>query len=82
MEKNKKSDIICLGEKMFKEYREKRNFTQEELAELIDVSTRTIQRIENKETNPKIKTLRKLIHILKIKDEDIIKIIKYELLEK
>lgn len=66
---------------MFKMYREKRNYTQEELAELTEVSTRTIQRIENKETNPSIKTFRKLINILKINDTDIATIVKNELIE-
>lgn len=67
---------------MIKSYREKRNYSQEELAELIEVSTRTIQRIENKECNPSIKTLKKLINILKINDNDIAYLIKNELLDK
>lgn len=67
---------------MFEKYRKKRNYTQEELAELIDVSTRTIQRIEKKDTNPSVITFRKLINILKISDEDIVHIVKYELIDK
>ncbi len=67
---------------MFKRYRELKGYTQEELAEIIEVNPRTIQRIENKETNPKIKTFRKLIKILQISDEDISYIIKHELIEK
>lgn len=67
---------------MFKKYRELKGYTQEELAEIIEVNPRTIQRIENKETNPKIKTFRKLIKILQISDEDISYIIKHELIEK
>ena len=67
---------------MFEKYRKKRNYTQEELAELIHVSTRTIQRKEKKDTNPSIATLRKLINILKITDEDLVHIIKYDLLNK
>lgn len=67
---------------MFKRYRELKGYTQEELAEIIEVNPRTIQRIENKETNPKIKTFRKLIKILQISDEDINYIIKHELIEK
>lgn len=66
---------------MFKKYREERKYTQEQLAEIIDVNTRTIQRIENKETNPSIKTFRKLINILKINDKDIAYIVKKELIE-
>lgn len=67
---------------MFKRYRELKGYTQEELAEIIEVNPRTIQRIENKETNPKIKTFRKLIKILQISDKDISYIIKHELIEK
>ena len=67
---------------MFKEYREKHKYTQEQLAELIEVSARTIQRIENKEVNPNIKNFRKLINVLKITDEDIAYIVKNELIEK
>ena len=44
---------------MFKSYREKMNYTQEELSEMIDISTRSLQRIENGENNPSIKTFRK-----------------------
>ena len=69
-------------DKMFKEYREKHKYTQEQLAELIEVSARTIQRIENKEVNPNIKNFRKLINVLKITDEDIAYIVKNELIEK
>lgn len=66
---------------MFKEYREKNNYTQEQLSEIIEISTRTLQRIENKENNPSIKTFRKLINILNISDEDIAFIVKNELVE-
>lgn len=66
---------------MFKEYREKNNYTQEELSEKLDVSTRTLQRIENKENNPSIKTFRKLISILNITDSDIAYIVKNELID-
>lgn len=57
---------------MLREYRKKRKLTQEKLAELIDVDTRTIQRIESGDCDPSLKTLRKLINILQISDEDII----------
>lgn len=66
---------------MFKEYREKNNYTQEELSEKLDVSTRTLQRIENKENNPSVKTFRKLISILNITDSDIAYIVKNELID-
>ena len=65
----------------FKTYRDTMKLTQEELAELLEISPRQLQRIENKESNPSIKTFRKLIKVLKITDADILKIVKEELLE-
>ena len=67
---------------MFKKYREINNYTQEELSELVGVSTRTLQRIENKENNPSVITFKKLIDVLNIKDEDIAFIVKNELIDK
>ena len=61
---------------MFKEYRKMREYTQEQLAELTELDTRTIQRIENNETKPTIETFKKLVNILKIEDKDILKYIK------
>ena len=61
---------------MIKEYRIKEGLTQEELAEKLDITPRQVQRIENNQSKPSIKTLQLLIKILKIKDEDIVKIIK------
>ena len=66
---------------MFKEYREKNNYTKEQLSEKLEISTRTLQRIENRENNPSIKTLKKLINILNISDSDIAYIIKNELID-
>lgn len=66
---------------MFKKYREKYNYTQEELSEKLGISTRTLQRIENKENNPSVKTFRKLINILHINDDDIAYIVKNELID-
>lgn len=60
---------------MIEEYRKKRGYTQEELAELLEISPRQLQRIENKQSETKLSTLRKIIKILKIENEDIIKII-------
>ena len=70
-----KNDIICPVIRMFKKYREKNNYTQEELSEKIDISTRSLQRI-----NPSFKTFRKLINILNITDTDIAYIVKHELI--
>ena len=61
---------------MIKEYRIKRNITQEQLAEIIGISPRQIQRIENNQSQPSLETLKKLIKILAISDKDIIKIMK------
>ena len=58
------------------------NYTQEELSEILDISTRSLQRIENKENNPSLKTFRKLIKTLNISDKDIAYIVKHELIEK
>jgi len=61
---------------MIEKYRKKMGYTQEELAELLDISPRQLQRIENKQSETKLSTLRKIIKILKINDQDIIKIVK------
>ena len=59
---------------MIKEYRKKRGFTQEGLAEKLNISTRQLQRIEKDETKTTIETLRKIRKILSISDEDMVKI--------
>lgn len=64
-----------MGE-IIRKYRIKRKYTQEELAELLDISTRQLQRIENGESITKISTLKKVINLLKIDDKDIILMIK------
>lgn len=61
---------------MFKKYRMKAGLTQEELAEMIEISWRQMQRIETKKNEPSVKTLRKLIMVLKIKDKDVLKYLK------
>lgn len=60
---------------MFKEYRIKRKLTQEQLADLTNLDTRTIQRVENNERIPSIETFAKLVKALDITDEDVIKYI-------
>ena len=59
---------------MIKEYRKKRGFTQEGLAEKLNISTRQLQRIEKDETKTTIETLRKIRKILAISDEDMVKV--------
>ncbi len=61
---------------MFKEYRIKRGYTQEKLAELTDIDPRNIQRIENENHLPNIISFAKLVLVLEISDEDIIKYLK------
>lgn len=59
---------------MIKEYRKKRGFTQEQLAEKLNISTRHLQRIEKDETKTTITMLKKVRIILQIPDEDMAKI--------
>ena len=69
-------DIIVGGEIMIKEYRIKMKYTQEQLAEIINISPRQLQRIEKNEDRTKIETIRKLIYALHIPDKEILKYIK------
>lgn len=64
-----------MGE-IIRNYRTKRKYTQEELAEILEISTRQLQRIENGESITKISTLKKVINVLKIEDKDILKMLK------
>ncbi len=59
---------------MIKEYRKKRGLTQEQLAEILYMSTRQIQRIEKNETATTIETLKKLKEALDIPDFEMVKI--------
>lgn len=58
---------------MIKEYRIKNGFSQEELAEKIDISWRHLQRLEHNESKTTVKTLKKIIKVLNVSDEDILK---------
>ncbi|WP_242203062.1 helix-turn-helix domain-containing protein [Aestuariivivens insulae] len=55
-----------------KELRNRKGLSQEDLAEESGLSLRTIQRIENSETEPRGDTLRKLAEALNCSPEDII----------
>lgn len=57
---------------MIKQYRIKKGYTQEELAELVNLSTRQLQRIEENEERTKIKTLKQIIKVLQIPENEII----------
>lgn len=61
---------------MIKENRIKKQYTQEQLAEIIDISPRQMQRIEKDENKTKLETLKKIIKVLQIPDEEIIEYIK------
>lgn len=61
---------------MIRENRKKQGYSQEELAEKINLSVRQIQRIEENEDKTKIVTLKKLIKILQIPDADIVEFMK------
>lgn len=63
---------------MIKENRLKKEYTQEELAEIIQISPRQLQRIEKNEGKTKIETLRKIIKVLQIPDKEILEYIKKE----
>lgn len=61
---------------MIRKYRKLKEYTQEELAEILNISVRQLQRLENYESDTKLSTLRKIIKVLKIEDKDIINYIK------
>ena len=62
--------------KMIKENRIKKNITQEELAERVDISWRQLQRIEKDEKKTRVETLKKIILALDIPDDEILHYIK------
>ena len=60
-----------VGQKI-KELRKKKGLSQEELAEFAKVNLRTIQRIENDESEPRGKTLSLICEVLNINLEDVL----------
>jgi len=60
-----------IGEKIA-EIRKRKGLTQEQLAEEAKINLRTLQRIENGETEPRGNTLRALCTILEINIEDVL----------
>ncbi len=67
---------MSTGDNMIKENRKKLGYTQEELAEMLNITPRQIQRIEKNEDETKIKTLKKIIKILQIPEKEIIEYMK------
>ena len=61
---------------MIKENRIQKKYTQEQLAEIINISPRQLQRIERYEEKTKIETLKKIIKVLQIPDKEILDFIK------
>lgn len=59
---------------MIRNYRLKAGLTQEKLAELLNISTRQLQRIEKDETKTTITMLTKIKNLLNIPNEEMIKI--------
>ena len=60
---------------MIKENRRKMKYSQEQLAEILGISTRQLQRIEKNEDETRIKTLKNIIKVLKIPDNEILEYI-------
>lgn len=71
-----KNVIIKLVITMFKKYRIEKGYTQEVEAELLGISTRHLQRIEKEDNLPSLDLLKRMIKLLEIKNEDIIKFLK------
>jgi len=61
---------------MIREHRLKNKLTQEELAEKLDISWRHLQRLENYEEHTTVKTLKKIVKILNIPDEEVLEYLK------
>ena len=50
--------------------------TQEQLAEKVDISWRQLQRIEKNEDETRVQTLKKLVKVLNIPNEELIEYLK------
>lgn len=57
--------MTSIGDNIRK-YRRKKNLTQKQLGELLELSNTYLSDIENNRTNPSIKTLKKLAKALEI----------------
>ena len=69
--------IYLKGESMIREYRIKKGYTLEELAEKCDISWRNLQRIENGKYNvAKFETIKKILLVLEFSDKDLVKFMK------
>ena len=61
---------------MIRQYRLQNKLTQEELAEEIGISWRQLQRLEHKEEKTRISTFKKIVKVLKIPDDEVLRFIK------
>lgn len=61
---------------LIKKYRREKGLTQEQLAEALGISTRQLQRVENKEKEISMALFRKIVKILDFSDKDIVDFIK------
>ena len=61
---------------MIRHYRLQNKLTQEELAEEIGISWRQLQRLEHNEEKTRISTFKRIVKVLKIPDEEILKFLK------
>ena len=61
---------------MIRHYRLQSKLTQEELAEEIGISWRQLQRLEHNEEKTRISTFKKIVKVLNIPDDDILRFIK------
>lgn len=57
-----------------KELRQARNLTQEQLAELIDVSPKTYRNYETGKTKPRIATIKKIVIALETTADELLEI--------
>ena len=61
---------------MLKEYRKRKNISQEELEKMINIDRKTIFRIENDLNMPLLDTFAKIVSALDLSDEEIAKEVK------
>ena len=61
---------------MIRHYRLQNKLTQEELAEELGISWRQLQRLEYDEEKTRISTFKKIVKVLHIPDDEVLKFIK------
>ncbi len=61
---------------LIKKYRKMRGLTQEKLAELLGISTRQLQRVENREKEINMALFKRIVQVLEFSDSDIVDFIR------